>query len=62
MNRSAYFDYIEEKINLLALRIESRGKLNILNLHLHNENFYLHCIFRVDARYTNINEFLDMVV
>jgi hypothetical protein len=42
MNRSAYFDYIEEKINLLALRIESRGKLNILNLHLHNENFYLH--------------------
>lgn len=40
MNRSYYFDYIEEKLNNLATRIESRGKLNILNLHLHSENFY----------------------
>ncbi len=40
MNSSHYFDYIEEKINILATRINSRGKLNILNLHLHSENFY----------------------
>ena len=42
MNRTPYFDYIEEKLNLLALRINVRGRLNILNLHVHSENFYLH--------------------
>ncbi|MCB9298557.1 MAG: SMEK domain-containing protein [Lewinellaceae bacterium] len=40
MNRSTYFDYIEDKINHLATRIISRGKLNILNLNIHSENFY----------------------
>lgn len=42
MNRTPYFDYIEEKLNLLAMRINARGRLNILNLHVHSENFYLH--------------------
>lgn len=40
MNRSGYFDYIEEKLNILATRINSRGKLNVLNLHNHSENLY----------------------
>ena len=40
MNRSGYFDYIEEKLNILTTRINSRGKLNILNLHNQSENFY----------------------
>ena len=40
MNRSSYFDYIEEKLNLLATRIISRARLNILNLNLHSESFY----------------------
>ena len=44
MNRSKYFDYIEEKLTVLAIRIEKRGKLNILNLHVHSENFYLQFI------------------
>ncbi len=42
MNRSWYFDYIEEKLSILATRVELRGKLNILNYHIHSENFYLH--------------------
>ncbi|MFT5916511.1 MAG: hypothetical protein ACI81T_003021 [Bacteroidia bacterium] len=42
MNRSNYFDTIEEKTNILAERIKSRGRLNLLNLNLHNENFYFH--------------------
>lgn len=42
MNRTQYFNYIEEKLSTLAFRIETRGKLNILDLHLHSENFYLH--------------------
>ncbi|MBF8457981.1 SMEK domain-containing protein [Kaistella sp. G5-32] len=42
MNRSKYFEYIEAKLHILAHRIQTKGKLNILNLHLHSENFYLH--------------------
>ncbi|KAF0221902.1 MAG: hypothetical protein FD174_233 [Geobacteraceae bacterium] len=42
MNRSHYFNYIEDRLSYLATRIEVRGKLNILDLHLHSENFYLH--------------------
>lgn len=42
MNRSLHFNYIEEKLNFLAYRIERRGKLNLLDLHLHSENFYQH--------------------
>lgn len=40
MNRPNYFNVIEERLNLLALRIISRGKLNILDYHGHSENFY----------------------
>jgi len=42
MNRSTYFNFIESKLSLLATRLEMRGRLNILDLHLHSENFYLH--------------------
>ena len=42
MNRSTYFNFIEEKLSLLATRLEMRGRLNILDLNLHSENFYLH--------------------
>lgn len=40
MNRPDYFNVIEERLNFLALRIVSRGKLNILDYHGHSENFY----------------------
>ena len=40
MNRANYFNVIEERLNLLATRIVSRGKLNILDFHGHSENFY----------------------
>lgn len=42
MNRLKYFNYIEEKLNILSTRINSRGKLNILELNTHSENFYLY--------------------
>jgi hypothetical protein len=42
MYRSEYFNSIESKLSLLAYRLEVRGGLNILDLHLHSENFYLH--------------------
>ncbi|MEL6696541.1 MAG: SMEK domain-containing protein [Bacteroidota bacterium] len=56
MNRSNYFDSIEEKINILAVRIISRGRLNLLNLNLHSENFYFHflnLLFGWDTRNAN---------
>mgnify|MGYP003292666238 CR=1 FL=1 len=40
MNRQSPFNYIEEHLIVLARRVETRGKLNILDLHLHSENFY----------------------
>ena len=36
------FNYIEEKLNILGYRIETRGMLNLLDLHVHAESFYLH--------------------
>lgn len=41
MKRQEYFNFIEEKLSSLATRIEMRGGLNLLDLHLHAENFYL---------------------
>lgn len=40
MNRTRLFNYIEEHLVVLAHRVEAKGKLNILDLHLHSENFY----------------------
>ena len=42
MNRQTYFNFIEEKLSFLAFRLKMRGGLNILDLNLHSENFYLH--------------------
>ena len=57
MNQSTYFDYIEERICTLATRIDKRGKLNILNLHIHSETFYRD-FFNVlfDWKLENLNE------
>jgi hypothetical protein len=40
MNRALYFNYIEERLSTLATRIESRGRINFLDLNNHSENFY----------------------
>lgn len=42
MNRNLYFDYIDRHLHVNAHRIETAGKLNLLNLHMHSEDFYLH--------------------
>lgn len=42
MQRSVYFNYIEDKLSILATRINNRGRLNILDFHNHSENFYAH--------------------
>lgn len=40
MNRSNYFNYIEEKLELLSLRIKNRGKINLLDLNIYSETFF----------------------
>lgn len=40
MERQRYLNYISGKLTALACRIEVEGKLNILDLHIHAEDFY----------------------
>jgi hypothetical protein len=59
MNRPDYFNVIEERLNLLALRIISRGKLNILDFHGHSESFYQHLLnelYKWDVKNENDNK------
>jgi hypothetical protein len=42
MNRGTTFDLCEQFLTWHCTRIEARGKLNLLNLHLHCEDFYAH--------------------
>ena len=40
MERQGYFNYISERLAVLAYRIDMEGQLNILDLHIHAEDFY----------------------
>jgi hypothetical protein len=40
MNRQRYYNYIAEKIETLAWRIKTTGKLNLLDLNIHSETIY----------------------
>ena len=40
MNRSIYFNYIEEKLNTLSYRVYIRGKINLLDLNIYSESFF----------------------
>lgn len=42
-----YYDYIDDKLNLLAYKIKSKGKLNLLDIHNHSENFYQYFLEKV---------------
>jgi hypothetical protein len=57
VNRSLYYNYIEEKLHVLAHRTSTGGKLNMLSLHMHSENFYLY-LFNLlyNYRLENLNK------
>ena len=40
MNRSNYFNYIEQRLNELSYRIKNRGKINLLDLNIYSETFF----------------------
>ena len=57
MKRAEYYNYIDRQLHILANRITTNGKLNMLHLHLHSENFYLH-LFNLlyDKNLKNLND------
>lgn len=56
MNRIIYFNYIEEKLNTLAYRVEVRSKLNLLELNIHSETFFAYlCNIIFDLELENLN-------
>lgn len=54
MNRTRYYNYIEEKLNFLAYRIEKRGKINLLDLNIHSEAFFAE-LFNILYNYNLVN-------
>lgn len=44
MNRKNYFDYIEERLTWLSVRVASRGALNMYDINIHCEDFYMHLL------------------
>ena len=58
MHRTRYSNYIEEKLSILAYRINIRGKLNILDLNIHSETFFADlCNMLFNLQLVNMNEF-----
>lgn len=56
MNRSQYFNYIEDKLSTLATKIELRSGINLLDLNIHAESFYTHFFnLLFDWRLINLN-------
>lgn len=59
MNRQMYYNYIAEKIELLALRIKTGGKLNLLDLNIHSETFFkdfLNILYNYKLQPSNIGK------
>ena len=60
MNRSNIFDACEMHLSVLATRIALRGRLNILNLHLHCEDFYAGLLNRLySLQLKNMNAYVQ---
>jgi hypothetical protein len=59
LNRQLCFNYIEERLNTLAYRIEVRGKLNLTDLHILSESFFadlFNLIFSYKLKDANIEK------
>ena len=44
MNRQKYFDDIERRLTWLSCRVTARGALNMYDINIHCENFYMHLL------------------
>lgn len=65
MNRSNYFNYIEEHLTILSVRIANRGKINLLDLNIHSETFFadmLNIVFKINLENLNkIKQNIDAI-
>jgi hypothetical protein len=62
VNRTIYFNYIEEKLISLSTRMKVRGKLNILDLNIHSEMFFSNLLkLLFDYNLVNLNTFKQNV-
>ncbi|MGO4532285.1 SMEK domain-containing protein [Paenibacillus sp. 2TAF8] len=58
MNRTYLYNYIEEKLIVLATKLKLRGKLNILDLNIHSEMFFSDLLELVyDYKLVNLNTY-----
>ena len=56
MNRSRYFNYIDEKISALSYRISIRSQINILDLNIYSETFFADMVnLLLNSKLRNIN-------
>lgn len=56
MNRSHFFNYIEENLSTLFFRIKTRGKINLLDLNIYSETFFANLInILLECDLKNIN-------
>jgi hypothetical protein len=53
--RTQYYNYIEEKLSSLAYRIEIRAKINLLELNIHSETFFVD-LLNVVYKYSLTNQ------
>lgn len=56
MNRSQYFNYIEDKLDYLSYRIGKRGKINLLDLNIYSETFFaemINMLLKLDLKNMN---------
>ena len=59
LNRQRYYDYINEKLEVLSYRITSNGKLNLLHLNIHSETLYrdiLNILYEYNLEPANIGK------
>lgn len=62
MNRTIYFNYISKKLGVLAYETNIKGRLNILDLHIHSENFYANLLNELyNLSLENLNPFKQNV-
>lgn len=40
MRRAELINYVNEKFSILQVRVDAKGKINVLDFHIHSENFY----------------------
>lgn len=59
VNRSYYFNYIEEKLSSLSYRIKNRGRINLLDLNIYSESFFaslLNKLFNYKLKNMNVTK------